>query len=268
MALPNPLISTGNSSKLFPIVYDVGGVNTAAVVKAVRVTPVNGENMGHMGVATHAQGTAWAAGDPVVVVVGLDGTTLRPLLVNSSGGLTINGSVSITGTVTVATHAVTQSGTWNVGLSAGANNIGDVDILTIAAGTNTIGGTMDTGWDNLGRPPFQGFQIDQAGILELELLPLDASNFWNITTIFWSYYSGSTAPGAMRKLKFRYATGGTTFHTIYIPPTANVVSEGTITFRTPFRSGAVSQNINVILDAALGTGGLFSAGCTGYKTAN
>lgn len=41
-----------------------------------------------------------------------------------------------------ATQAVTQSGTWNVGLSAGTNNIGDVDVLSLPAlpaGANHIG---------------------------------------------------------------------------------------------------------------------------------
>lgn len=46
--------------------------------------------------------------------------------------------IPITGTVTVGTHAVTQSGTWNIGsittlpsLAAGTANIGDVDVLTV-----------------------------------------------------------------------------------------------------------------------------------------
>ncbi len=60
---------------------------------------------------------------------------------------------SVAGTLTVGTHAVTQSGTWNVGtvttvtavtaisnaLPAGNSNIGDVDIASIAAGDNNIG---------------------------------------------------------------------------------------------------------------------------------
>jgi hypothetical protein len=67
---------------------------------------------------------------------------------------------AVTNTVTVASHAVTnagtfavqaaQSGTWDVGtvtavtaisnaLPAGTNNIGDVDVLSIAAGDNNIG---------------------------------------------------------------------------------------------------------------------------------
>jgi hypothetical protein len=60
------------------------------------------------------------------------------------------------GKIVPATHAVTQSGTWNIGtvttvttvsavtaisnaLPAGTNNIGDVDVLSIAAGDNNIG---------------------------------------------------------------------------------------------------------------------------------
>lgn len=62
-------------------------------------------------------------------------------------------AASLAGTLTVGSHAVTnagtfavqaaQSGTWNVtvnaALPAGTNNIGDVDIASIAAGDNNIG---------------------------------------------------------------------------------------------------------------------------------
>ena len=46
---------------------------------------------------------------------------------DGGGSLTVDGTVGITGTVTVGT------------LPAGTNNIGDVDVLSIAAGTNYIG---------------------------------------------------------------------------------------------------------------------------------
>lgn len=73
----------------------------------------------------------------------------RGAAVNASGEL----SVKVADSLTVGTHAVTQSGTWNVGtvttvsavtaitnaLPAGNNNIGDVDIASIAAGDNNIG---------------------------------------------------------------------------------------------------------------------------------
>lgn len=65
-------------------------------------------------------------------------------------------------TVTVNTHAVTQSGNWNVTslasgahinahLQAGTNNIGDVDVASIAAGANYIGlASVNIGGGNVG----------------------------------------------------------------------------------------------------------------------
>jgi hypothetical protein len=112
------------------------------------------------GAAGHAQRTKLSySADGVATAVPADADGL---LVN----LGANNDVTVTGTVTVGSHAVTnagtfavqaaQSGTWNVGtvttvsavtaisnaLPAGTNNIGDVDIVTmpnvtLAAGTNT-----------------------------------------------------------------------------------------------------------------------------------
>lgn len=85
--------------------------------------------------------------DTAAALSGTDGDR-TVLITDSTGKLHVN----VGNTVTVASHAVTnagtfatqaaQSGTWTVGLSAGTNNIGDVDVLTLpnvtlAAGTNT-----------------------------------------------------------------------------------------------------------------------------------
>ncbi len=46
----------------------------------------------------------------------------------------------LAGTLTVGTHAVTQSGTWNVGLSAGTNSIGNIGtVATVAVVTALTG---------------------------------------------------------------------------------------------------------------------------------
>lgn len=275
MALPNPPTSP-DASKLFPLVYDNTGTNAAAVSKAARTETMNSEVVAHTAVATHKDTDTYASGDAVVVAAGVNGTNILPLAVNSDGevgihdggnSITVDGTVSVSGTVTVATHAVTQSGTWNVGLNAGTNNIGDVDVLSIAAGTNTIGATLDAGWDIAGRAVQRGLAQGVTATTEQTLLAADASNLYNITDILFSYYSGSTAPAAFRTVHFKLGASGTVFHTLYIPPTANVTGQESITIKLPVRS-TTNQAIVCQLSGALGTSGEYSACVLAYKTAS
>jgi hypothetical protein len=122
----------------------------------VAITAGSGTSIGtdDCGAGGHVQRTKLSySADGVATAVPADADGL---LVN----LGSNNDVTVTGTVTVGSHAVTntgtfavqaaQSGTWNVGtvsavtaisnaLPAGTNNIGDVDVLSIAAGDNNIG---------------------------------------------------------------------------------------------------------------------------------
>jgi hypothetical protein len=128
---------------------------SGTTVSTEEVTTLNGGAVS----AQHVQRVAAAVRTADGTAVDLPGTTADGLLVN----LGANNDVTVTGTVTVGSHAVTnagtfavqaaQSGTWNVGtvttvsavtaisnaLPAGTNNIGDVDVLSIAAGDNNIG---------------------------------------------------------------------------------------------------------------------------------
>jgi hypothetical protein len=74
-----------------------------------------------------------------VVVLGDPATNAGVAPVDATNGL----SVSITNaSLTVASHAVTNAGTFATqvtAIAAGNNNIGDVDVASIAAGTNRIG---------------------------------------------------------------------------------------------------------------------------------
>ena len=277
MALPNPPTS-GNGSKLFAVTYDAAGTNTAAPAKSVKQTTVNAEVLGHMAVGTHKDTDTYASGDAVVLAAGINGTDILPIAVNVDGeigihdggnSITVDGTVGVSGTVTVATHAVTQSGTWNVGLSAGANNIGDVDILSIAAGTNTIGGVRKTGWDQAGAAVVRGLLQSQTTITETTIagLEADASNLYNIKEVVLSIFSGSTAPAAFRRLKLRMGTAGTVFHTEYIPATANTIVQRTIHYDMPVRS-TTNQPITAEIDGALGTSGEYSIIVQAYKTSS
>lgn len=269
MALPNPP-TTPNGSKLFAVTYDAAGTNTAAPAKSVKQTVVNTETLGHMGVGTHKDTDTYAAGDAVVLLAGVNGTDIVPISCETDGdvhihdggnSITVDGTVGVSGTVTVGTHAVTQSGTWTVGLTAG----GDVDILTIAAGTTTIGATLDAGWDNAGKAVQRGLQQALAGdVAEKTLLAADASNLYNITDVVWQVYSGSTAP-SLRRLQFRLGVAGTVFHTVYMSRSADGIVSGSLQFKEPVRS-ATNQAITVQLDGAGGTSYEYSAMVLAYKS--
>lgn len=94
-----------------------------------------------------SQGADGAAVDvssaaPLNVTLANTGANATPIVVD----LGANNDVTVTGTVTVGSHAVTNAGTFAVqntaATPAGTNNIGDVDVLTLPAlpaGTNNIG---------------------------------------------------------------------------------------------------------------------------------
>jgi len=112
------------------------------------------------GIALPASGGAVAGGTSSNPIrVDPTGTTTQPVsgtvtanagtgpwpVTDNGGSLTVDGTVTVTQatasnlnvTVGNSTLAVTQSGTWNVGLNAGTNNIGDVDIASITPVTAT-----------------------------------------------------------------------------------------------------------------------------------
>lgn len=159
-------VNIGSSNATLYAVVNTGAVGTTNSL----VTLLNSD--AYIGLVTIANaslpvtGTFWQATQPVSgTVAATQSGTWDEVGINDSGNsITIDGSVGFTsnvtlnasnafiGLVTIANTSlpVTQSGTWNVGtvtavtaisnaLPAGTNNIGDVDILTIAAGDNNIG---------------------------------------------------------------------------------------------------------------------------------
>lgn len=62
------------------------------------------------------------------------------------GKLSANAGVNIGDVTFINTSiAVSQLGTWGIGLNAGTNNIGDVDVLTVPAPLNVTGGGVELG---------------------------------------------------------------------------------------------------------------------------
>lgn len=86
MAIPSALLE-GGGDKMLPLVFDDTGENKAALWKAIGVHTINAEDFAHVGVATHEDAATWAAGDPVVVIAGYEGTTVRGLLADATGRL-------------------------------------------------------------------------------------------------------------------------------------------------------------------------------------
>jgi hypothetical protein len=117
---------------------NIGDVDVASVVPGTGAT-----NLGKaVDTATGATDTGVLAlatrDDALSALTPIEGDNVQ-LRVDANGALW----AAINNTVTVASHAVTNAGTFAVqvdaAIPAGTNNIGDVDVATIAAGDNNIG---------------------------------------------------------------------------------------------------------------------------------
>jgi hypothetical protein len=87
MAVPTAPTEAGGNSILF-LTHDVGGTNTPGILRGVVPRTVNATILSYLGIATHADGGAFVAGDPVVLngiwESGSPGT-VRKMLGDSSG---------------------------------------------------------------------------------------------------------------------------------------------------------------------------------------
>lgn len=84
MTVPAAILE-GNGDKMLPLVWDDSGTNQPAMFKAIYQHDLNGEDAAHMGIATHEDGDTWAAGGPVVLMAGEDGTNVVSLAANATG---------------------------------------------------------------------------------------------------------------------------------------------------------------------------------------
>ena len=136
-------IYSPDSIRVFSTTGFGGGSTTSSLdpVDSTNLAGINTKLAGTLTVGSHSvtQSGTWILGANSGVDIG--DVTIN----NASGASAVNiqdggNSITVDGTVSVNTHAVTQSGTWVIG--AGTNNIGDVDVLSlpsIPAGTNNIG---------------------------------------------------------------------------------------------------------------------------------
>lgn len=126
-----------------------GFIATQGTGTTIATDDVGGVHYQRVKVTHGADGSATdvSTASPMPVTLANTGTNATPVVVD----LGVNNDVTVTGTVTVASHAVTNAGTFAVqntaATPAGTNNIGDVDVLTIngvapAFGSGVRGATV------------------------------------------------------------------------------------------------------------------------------
>lgn len=84
MAIPAAPLE-GNGARLLFLLWDNTGTNAAALLRALGKTTLNTEAVAHLAVATHENADTFGATDPVAVLAGVDGTTVRRAIVDASG---------------------------------------------------------------------------------------------------------------------------------------------------------------------------------------
>lgn len=154
-------------------------------------------------------------GTPTVTV----GNASIPVTDNG-GSLTVDGTVGVSGTVTVATHAVTQSGTWTVGVQGtGAADIGkaedaaftsgDVGVMALAVRNNNAATTLTSA-----DADYSPIAVDAAGVqfvkspyrpTPYKLNSAASTNATSVSatanTLLYGYYISNTN-AAVRYVKF------------------------------------------------------------------
>lgn len=109
MAIPNAPLEGAGDKILFGV-YNNAGTNAAALIHAVVTKTLNAETIGWLATATHADLATFAAGDPVSLSAGYDGTLVRKMLVDASGRQIVSGEVVDNAAFTDGTSRVLPSG--------------------------------------------------------------------------------------------------------------------------------------------------------------
>lgn len=109
MAIPNAPLEGAGDKILFGV-YNNAGANAAALIHAVVTRTLNTETIGWLATATHADLATFAAGDPVALAAGYDGTLVRKMLVDASGRQIVSGEIVDNTAFTDGTTRVVPSG--------------------------------------------------------------------------------------------------------------------------------------------------------------
>jgi hypothetical protein len=84
VAVPAAPTEAGGGKVIF-VSLDDGGANVAAILRGLAAATINTTRHAHLAVATHEEGDTVAAGHPVAAIAGVEGTTVRPVIVDSAG---------------------------------------------------------------------------------------------------------------------------------------------------------------------------------------
>lgn len=84
MAVPAALQEAGGD-KVAGLLYDTGAANAWAWFRGIANAVQQSEAVAALQVGTQADASTWVAGGPIVVIGGLDGTTVRKAAVDASG---------------------------------------------------------------------------------------------------------------------------------------------------------------------------------------
>ena len=151
MTVPAALTELGGDKLLGPM-YDNGGANAFAVLRGIVSRTQNGNPVAALQIGTHGDGGTIVAGDAVVLIAGIDGTTVRkvlvdasgrqisrPMLVYNSGGNNAFAHPRTIGQGTLNSEAV---GHLAVGSHADGATFVDSDPVSLIAGTQSGGTTI------------------------------------------------------------------------------------------------------------------------------
>lgn len=206
MAIP-AAPTEANGDKISFLTYDSGGgINAAAVMRAVAQKSVNSADLAWLGIATHADAATWAANDGVVAIAGYDatGTAIRKLLADTTGRLILRplggydaGGSNGFGHPLLLGHATVHGEEMGyVGIAShvvgGAVAVGNPGVLPVfSAGGTSVAGIADT----------DGRQITSSGYA------FGGQRTWASTTT--TQASGPNVPARLAKLKAM--SSGTTY---------------------------------------------------------
>lgn len=109
MTIPAAPVELGLAKILF-LSYNAAGSNAAALLYACVTKTVNAETMGYMGVGSSPDLATFAAGDPVMLGAGYDGTLTRKILVDTGGRQIVAGEIVDNAAFTDGTTKVLPAG--------------------------------------------------------------------------------------------------------------------------------------------------------------
>lgn len=136
-ASPMPVTLANTGANATPVVVDLGANNDVTVTGTVAVT----DNSGSLTVDNSTLSVVGGGTEATAMRVTIASDSTGVVSIDDNGGsLTVDGTVGISGTVTVASHAVTNAGTFAVQSTNQANSGVDIGDVTInnASGASAV----------------------------------------------------------------------------------------------------------------------------------